>query len=217
MAEYTKEDLRALQAEPLEDKIQRTLGKIGEWYSYWDGNVYVSFSGGKDSTVLADICARWCKVIGKTLYLVFVNTGLEYPEIQKHVKFFAEWLREKYGVDVQLDILRPEMPFPEVLKNYGYPIISKHVANKIRLARANIQDGTYSLRLRQLGVKKDEYGGLRDVGKYDYDKTAENSKFVTPKYRALLPMDILISEECCGVMKKDPLKNTKRKRADAPL
>lgn len=217
MAEFTKEDLREFQAEPLPNKIQRTLAKVSEWFSYWEGEVYVSFSGGKDSTVLADICARWCKIIGKTLYLVFVNTGLEYPEIQKHVKFFAEWLREKYGITVELEILRPEMAFPEVLKNYGYPIISKHVANKVRLARANIEEGVYSLRLRQLGIAKDEYGGLRDAGKWDYDATAEGSKFETPKYRALLPMDILISEECCNVMKKDPLKKYEKETGRYPI
>ena len=100
MNAFTKEDLKAFQAETLDQKFQRTLAKVSEWYSYWNGEVYVSFSGGKDSTVLADICARWCKLIGATLYLVFVNTGLEFPEIQHHVKFFAEWLRDKYGIEV---------------------------------------------------------------------------------------------------------------------
>ena len=212
---FTKDDLKRFQAERLDQKIQRSFAKIAEWFSRWHNEVYVSFSGGKDSTVLADLCAKWCSIIGHTLYLVFVDTGLEYPEIRKHVKFFAEWLREKYKIDVQLEILRPQMRFDDVIKTYGYPIISKHVSNKIRLARQNIQDGKYSIRLRQLGISKEEYGGLQDDGKYDYDATVKNSKFATPKYRKLIDIDCRVSDECCYVMKKKPLhqyeKNTGRK------
>ena len=92
---FTKEDLKRFQAECLDDKEQRSLAKIAEWFSYWQNQVYVAFSGGKDSTVLSDLCAYWCSVIDKPLYLVFVNTGLEYPEIQKFVKEYAQWLRDK--------------------------------------------------------------------------------------------------------------------------
>ena len=119
MNAFTKEDLKRFQAESLDQKFQRTLAKIGEWFSRWNNEVYVSFSGGKDSTVLADICARWCKLIDKPLYLLFVNTGLEYPEIQNHVKFFAQWLRDKYEIEVNLEILRPKMRFDELNKIYG--------------------------------------------------------------------------------------------------
>lgn len=73
--------------------------------SAYDGQVYVSFSGGKDSTVLADLCARVCKDYGWTLYLFFANTGLEYPEIQKFVKVYAGWLRNTYEIEVVLDYI----------------------------------------------------------------------------------------------------------------
>ena len=119
---FTKEDLRRFQAESLYEKIQRSFANISAWFSRWNGNVYVAFSGGKDSTVLADLCAKWCVVCKKPLYLVFVDTGLEYPEIRKHVKEFAEWLRRKYGIEVVLEIIRPEMRFDEVVKECGYPI-----------------------------------------------------------------------------------------------
>ena len=156
MNKFTKKDLKKFQAESLGDKFQRTFANVSEWYLRWNNEVYVSFSGGKDSTVLADICARWCKVIGATLYLVFVNTGLEYPEIQKHVKFFAQWLRDKYDIEVVLEILRPEMRFDDVVREYGYPIIGKTVADAVDLGRKNLAEGKYSLRLRNLGVMADE-------------------------------------------------------------
>ena len=48
----TRDDLKMLQALPLDLKIRKTQQRIREWVSYYgvDG-VYVSFSGGKDSTV----------------------------------------------------------------------------------------------------------------------------------------------------------------------
>ena len=82
MSCFTKEDLKEFQTESLDDKIQRSIAKISEWYSYWNNEVYVAFSGGIDSSVLADLCAKWCKIVKKPLYLVFSNTGLEYPEIK---------------------------------------------------------------------------------------------------------------------------------------
>ena len=48
----TKEDLRELQALPLDLKILKTKNRIKEFYNFFGGQVYVSFSGGKDSTVL---------------------------------------------------------------------------------------------------------------------------------------------------------------------
>jgi 3'-phosphoadenosine 5'-phosphosulfate sulfotransferase (PAPS reductase)/FAD synthetase len=48
-------DLKQMQSLPLEAKIAMTQQRIRQWYEYWEGNVYVSFSGGKDSTVLKHI------------------------------------------------------------------------------------------------------------------------------------------------------------------
>ena len=47
--------LKELQSLPLDRKIQITQNRIQEWYMHYKGNVYVSFSGGKDSTVLAHL------------------------------------------------------------------------------------------------------------------------------------------------------------------
>lgn len=117
---HDKQRLAELQELPLERKIMITQTRIIEWYTRWKGQVYVSFSGGKDSTVLLHI-ARQCF---PDIEAVFVNTGLEYPEIQKFAKSFEN-----------VTVLRPEMRFDEVITHYGYPIISKSVANCIRLAK----------------------------------------------------------------------------------
>ena len=46
--------LKQRQGLPLEAKIELSKKKIREWYEAHDGEVYVAFSGGKDSTVLLD-------------------------------------------------------------------------------------------------------------------------------------------------------------------
>lgn len=112
--------LKELQALPLSRKILITQTRIIEWYQHFNGCVCVSFSGGKDSTVLLDIVRK----IYPHVPAVFSNTGLEYPEIQKFVK----------GYD-NVDIVTPEMRFDEVIKTYGYPLIGKEVAEAIHYAR----------------------------------------------------------------------------------
>lgn len=188
MNAFTKEDLKRFQAESLDDKFHRSLAKISEWYSRWNNEVYVSFSGGKDSTVLADICARWCKATGATLYLVFVNTGLEYPEIQKFVKEYSQYLRDKYDIEVVLEILRPKMRFDEVIKKYGYPVISKEVSLAIWYARKGSKWAVNQL------------NGLDRHGKPHSFK-----KGMYAKYKPLCDVDFEMSNKCCLVMKKSPL------------
>lgn len=192
--------------------------KDTEWIvSAYSGAVYVSFSGGKDSTVLADLCARICKQYSYTLYLLFVNTGLEYPEIQRFVNYFAEWLKNTYEINVVLTVKRPEMRFDQVLKEYGYPVISKEVSNTVSGAKKNISDGRYSLRLRQLGVDKSEYGGLYDSGEHNYEKTVTKSKFTQTKWRFLLDADFDVSEKCCYHTKKVPAREYEKETGRKPL
>lgn len=204
MNAFTKEDLKRFQSEPLEEKIQRSFAKIGEWYIRQQRQCYVSFSGGKDSTVLADLCAKWCELINEPLYLVFVNTGLEYPEIRHHVEFFAQWLRDKYEIEVNLEILRPKMRFDEVIKKYGYPIISKNVSNTINGARNSISKGENSFRLSRIKGKLEGHG--RGKSLYNCEK-----------YEPLLKVDFLISDKCCEVMKKKPAKDFGNKTGKKPI
>ena len=114
---HTMDELRILQSLPLDIKIQKTRLRIREWINeYGEDGVYVSFSGGKDSTVLLDIVRKDYPNVPA----VFVNTGLEYPSVRK----FAE---SKDNVVT----LRPKMNFREVVTKYGYPIIGKEVARNV--------------------------------------------------------------------------------------
>ena len=119
---YTPEDLKEMQAWPLERKIQVTQTRLIEWYQHYDGKVYVSFSGGKDSTVLLDMARR----IYPDIEAVFIDTGLEYPEIREFVKTFdnVTWLK-------------PKMNFRQVIEKYGYPLVSKRIAGYVSSAKRN--------------------------------------------------------------------------------
>ena len=188
---YTKQDLETMRAWTLQRKIQVTQTRLIEWLGRYDWNVYVSFSGGKDSTVLADLAARVYQVFScpkrqDPLRLVFVNTGLEYPEIQKFVRDFAEWLKAKYKIPVELEILHPSMTFPQVLSKYGYPVISKETAKVIYYARRGSQWAVNRL------------NGL--------DKHGNESKFKErfKKYKFLIDAPFETSQLCCDVMKKGP-------------
>ncbi|MCK9320209.1 phosphoadenosine phosphosulfate reductase family protein, partial [Methanoculleus sp.] len=75
-------NIAQLQVLPLAQKIQMTISRIRQWYEYWDGEVYLSFSGGKDSQVLLHIL----RGLYPDVPAVFVNTGMEFPDIVKHVK-----------------------------------------------------------------------------------------------------------------------------------
>ena len=205
---HDKQRLKELQALPLERKIMITQTRIIEWYLKWNGQVYVSFSGGKDSTVLADLVARFCAQFGYKLYLLFVNTGLEYPEIQRFPTTFAEWLRTTYNVDVQLDIMRPEMRFDNVIKNYGYPVIGKEVAQAIHDVRT------------QARVTGDDARDTKMYDRYFNPDSAKNKQFTgysKAKYDPLLDVTFGISHQCCSVMKKRPSKRYEKETGRKPI
>ena len=180
MNKHTLGDLKQLQSLPLSAKIAMTKQRIKGWYDYWDGQVYVSFSGGKDSTVLLDIARQ----VYDDIEAVFVDTGLEYPEIRQFVKTFDN-----------VTILRPKMRFDQVIEKYGYPIISKEVSECVyegRKALSNV--GKYTYRLEKLnGTAK--------------DKNGNKSIFNIEKYKPLLFTDFILSNKCCSVMKKAPVKS----------
>lgn len=180
----TRNELKILQSLPLEIKVAKTKERIREWVNYYgvDG-VYVSFSGGKDSTVLLHIVRE----LYPDIEAVFVNTGLEYPEIQKFVKTFDN-----------VTILRPKMRFDEVIKIYGYPLISKPVANTIRLAK------TSKSRMNLLNGK-------------DCDGSDRKSKFSKGKWKPLLNLDFKISEQCCDIMKKSPMYSFTKETKKVPI
>ena len=120
-SKHTIKELQELQALPLSLKIRLTKQRIREWVGHFgEDGVYVSFSGGKDSTVLLHIVREMYPDVPA----VFVDTGLEYPEIRQFVRTFdnVTWLK-------------PKKNFRQVIEDYGYPFISKEVSECVQGAR----------------------------------------------------------------------------------
>lgn len=240
----TREDLKYFQKMPLNIKVAMTRQRIREWVNYYgrDG-VYISFSGGKDSTVLLHIVRNDYPDIE----VVFVDTGLEYPEIKQFVKTFDN-----------VTILRPEMTFRQVIEKYGYPIISKEVSECVEGAKKYLMEilkdqnisfapyqfdkllgigeykrGLNKKRLAEFLNKKmiNKEGGsnLRlaiMLGMLTNDKkqpiqanpTEKNrSMFSQEKYKDLLFSSFKISNKCCNVMKKNPIKQYAKKTQKVPI
>lgn len=231
MAKMTNDQLKQLQALPLNIKIRKTEQRIREWYEHWEGNVCVSFSGGKDSTVLLDIVRH----LYPNVPAVFSDTGLEYPEIKEFVKTFPNVI-----------IVRPKHSFKEILTKYGYPIISKEVANTVDNARRWIKEnltnnggvtktsnyyikrilGLQEYATSNMGGADREWRKLRGLGEYAnmtkrtakilglLDKQnnirecaeGEKSQYSQERWAFLLDTDFKISDRCCYHMKKSPIK-----------
>lgn len=128
----TREELQFLQALPLELKVKKTQQRIREWVNYYgvDG-VYVSFSGGKDSTVLLHLVRN----LYPDVRAAFSDTGLEMPEIREFVRTVNN-----------VDWIKPKMTFREIVIQTGYPLFSKEIAESIYFARKIVGGGGISIR-----------------------------------------------------------------------
>lgn len=113
----TREELNYRMGWSLSQKVDHALGVIEQFYAHNDGKVYVSFSGGKDSSVLLYLIR---KLYDRHVPAVFCNTGNEYPSI---VKFVRTW--------DNITIIRPELTVREVIAKVGFPLISKEQAKYI--------------------------------------------------------------------------------------
>lgn len=187
---HTAEELKLLQALPLELKVEKTKLRILEWVKEFgiDG-VYVGFSGGKDSTVLLHIV----RSMFPEIEAVFVDTGLEYPEIKQFVKQFDN-----------VKVLYPKMNFCKVIQTHGYPVISKEVSKCVEEARIGLQrnDGSYQSRINRL------FG----TGYYhEYEiRNGKKSIYNLEKWKPLLNVAFNISDKCCKEMKKKPSRKFER-------
>lgn len=180
-------EVKQRQEMPLLWKIEWARERIREWYEAWDGKVYVSFSGGKDSTVLLYLVRQ----LYPEVPAVFVNTGLEFPEITAFVKTIDNvvWLK-------------PKMPFIEVIKRYGYPVVSKEVSMAISRCRNTKSED--QRRLRMWGGTNPSTGKTQTVG------------VIPQKYHFLIDAPFKISEQCCDCMKKQPFAKYHKESDNVP-
>lgn len=225
MSKHTIEELKYKQRLPLEIKVEMTKQRVREWVKEFGAEgVYVAFSGGKDSTVLLHIVRE----MYPSIPAVFVDTGLEYPEIRAFVKTVenVEWLK-------------PEMNFKQVVDAYGYPFISKEISDVVGGGQASLQI------LREQGAdtttresiikacaerfRKEHgqwrklaqcYGGVTKTNEIRPD-VADDEKGrysdIPHKYKFLLNAPFRISSNCCKVMKKQPMHRYNKETGRVPI
>lgn len=101
IAKHTMQELYQWQALPLNIKVLMTAERIRNWVNeFGEDGVYLSFSAGKDSTVLGHIIREICGY--KNIPFVFVDVPTQYPELKEFAKTFEYSLSKwagyfKYG------------------------------------------------------------------------------------------------------------------------
>lgn len=166
----TRKTLLEQQKLPLWKKVEYAKSKIREFVQLMNGKVYISYSGGVDSEVLKHLVRS---VYPGTL-AVFSNTTNEFPEIIKHVK-----------KQTNVQWVKPEMTIKEIIKKYGFPLVSKKTARKISDLR---YPTTANLKTRKNVWLNDD-----SLFKLSY------------KWRFLVYEDFDTTSICCKILKHDPI------------
>ena len=172
----------------LETAVRNAMHRIEELYYDTGGKCYVSFSGGKDSTVLLALikmCEEIYTIPENSIPAVFANTGIELGVTVDFVK----WVKDNWYPNVQ--IIRPEKSFDWVIKNKGKPIKSKvrseflhryHSGNRSECVMRNL---VYGITRSGLVAQKTRLA--------DKDMHMLHDNF-----------PIMASPACCSYMKKKP-------------
>lgn len=180
--------LQLRQALPLEEKIELSRQRIRDWHQTWNGEVSVSFSGGKDSSVLLWLVRSEFPEIPAA----FINTGLEYPELVRHVLDTPNHV-----------ILRPSMTFRKVLDKYGWPMASKKIARGVDIVRHPTDRNQNITRLYLEGINR-------------FGRPVTGFK-VPMQWRFLFQAPFECSDKCCDVMKKKPQADYVRQSGRRPF
>ncbi|MBR3636098.1 MAG: phosphoadenosine phosphosulfate reductase family protein [Lachnospiraceae bacterium] len=237
----TLQDLQQKQALPLDLKIRLTRDRVRAWVNeYGEDGVYISFSGGKDSTVLLDLIRD--EYGYKNIPAMFVDVPTQYPELRQFVKTFDN-----------VDIVQPKINFFQVCEKYGFPLFSKEISDCVYSARKFIEAVTagktpkyfaqfadlFGVERRKKDTKQD-YEDLKKgiipkdilekapvrakqlLGKMPHKEkgklTNEYSKrYDRSAYLFMLDAPFEIGNQCCHIMKKDPAKRYAKETGRKPI
>ena len=157
----------------LQDRITK-IKSINELYNL-NKNAYVSFSGGKDSTVLHFLLDE--ALPGNKIPRVYLNTGIEY----KKVVAFVERERER---DYRIQIVLSNRNIKSIHQEVGYPFKSKEHSQKVMIYQHSGYGKTVMNYLGE-GTKKDFL--CPEKLRYNF----------SPEFK------IKISDKCCYKLKKE--------------
>lgn len=121
----TIQTLMERQQWTLPQKIDHSLGVIEAFASWFEGKVYVAYSGGKDSVAMLSLV----EMILPDVQCMFIMTGCESPSVCRFIREQQQHHR--------IEIVRPQKTLKQVFAEYGFPLVSKQTAHDIECVRRN--------------------------------------------------------------------------------
>ncbi|WDS60550.1 PAPS reductase [Bacillus phage BC-6] len=174
----------------LELGIADALFRIKRDYDRTGGQIYLSFSGGKDSTVVAELI-KMAK-LPTDIPFVFANTGIELNATLEHVKNFDY---------PNVVLVKPRKPAVKIWKEDGRPIKSKLKSEALGTYQKHLDDPFGTSRSRQLISGEAEKGGEKLGKKTMYGLAKKDFHLLHPD------LEYKIANKCCHYMKKMPFKD----------
>lgn len=160
----------------LHDRIAK-IQAINEKYNL-ERNAYLSFSGGKDSTVLHYLLDE--ALPGNHIPRVYINTGIEY-------KLILQFVKEMAAKDNRIIIWTVGKNIKDTLNNVGWPFKSKEHSQKVSDWKKGYRSKSHLEYFRQ-GERKTFLCPKQLMYQIEGDFTLN------------------ISAECCNEFKKKPAK-----------
>ena len=224
---YTMQDLMEMQKRSPERQINVAVSKILEAIRDTEGQIHLSFSGGKDSCLMADLycdVVRATKYAGAPVILDFADTTNETSAMLRHIAFFPEYLRHKYGVNVILNRYRPKKnrTWVKVIREEGCPFVTKRTAASIRKIVAGMRrTGTTYEETLALFTNRDEIRKVRELEARGFSHSEvlaltgwifAKQKFsqfyrIPKRWLPLLNSPVPVSDVCCARIKESSLPN----------
>lgn len=162
------------------DRIEK-IKQINAEYDL-ENNSYVSFSGGKDSTILHYLIDL--ALPNNNIPRVFINTGIEYNAI-------VEFVKDMQKTDPRIIIINSNVNIKQMLEKYGYPFKSKEHSLKV----SEYKKGS---RAKSVIYYKEMQGKSR----YSCPKKL--------LYQYNDDFKIKLSDKCCYKLKKEPSQKWER-------
>lgn len=167
---------------------------------------YLSFSLGKDSTVVAMLCKLCYKLgsIPELPYLVFSNTKVELKAQNKFLNYIidSDWYPKE-----KIIIIEPNETFVSCIKKYGKPLESKIKDQFIETYQNFLKQGNELPTLQDIESDKKIMTRLLLLGKSNYNSERSTSRFqISNRDMHILhkDFDIKVSSHCCDELKKKP-------------
>ncbi|MGL5548497.1 MAG: phosphoadenosine phosphosulfate reductase family protein [Culicoidibacterales bacterium] len=165
----------------LELAVHDALHRIKEAYNKTNGKIYLSFSGGKDSTIVAELIKM--AELPTKIPFVFADTGIELGATERFVK--------NYDYE-NIVYVKPEKRMQQIIKEYGVPAMSKvksqHIGTWQRQVENGIDPTTKVACTRLLGTSGNGADKLAN----------KHLHFLHPEH------EYKVANQCCNYMKKKP-------------